>query len=299
MPPQDTTAAPIIAPRTPLSIGRFAASKLIVKESWAILSQDKEILWFPVLSVISSLLVIGVVGMILLALRLVVGGVGIHGMALDVLVIAGVIAFESLLIFISNFFEAGIYIIADGRFKGQDLSFRDGMSGASQVIWKIFTWSLISATVGVLLRMISDKSKLLGKIVAWIVGAIWSVATYFSLPAIVIGKMGMKDSFTASASAIKKTWGETAIVSLGVGLFFVSIALGLLIPVIGLIFIAQGNLFVIIAAFVAYIIIVAIMSIISSSLTAIYKLALYEYATTGQIPSGFSAQIIENAAKVK
>jgi hypothetical protein len=39
------------------------------------------------------------------------------------------------------------------------------------------------------------------------------------------------------------------------------------------------------------------LTVISSTLSSIFKLALYEYATTGNIPSGFSPELIQNAIR--
>src|SRR3989338_4270130 len=111
------TTAPTPAPK----LGKWKASRMVVKESWAILKKDREILWFPVLSAIALLVAYAVIA-------------------------------------IANFFQAGIMIIAHGRFNGQDLAFGDGLRGASSKFGKIFVWSLISATVGIIFDQISRRS---------------------------------------------------------------------------------------------------------------------------------------------
>ncbi len=59
--PQGTPVAPQPAPPVP---GKFNASRMIVAQSWALLKQDKEILWFPVLSAIASLMVLVMVALL-------------------------------------------------------------------------------------------------------------------------------------------------------------------------------------------------------------------------------------------
>ncbi|MCA9356940.1 hypothetical protein H6784_01380 [Candidatus Nomurabacteria bacterium] len=39
------------------------------------------------------------------------------------------------------------------------------------------------------------------------------------------------------------------------------------------------------------------VSAISSVLNAIFKVALYEYASTGRVPEGFSPEIVQNAVR--
>lgn len=296
------TPAPTATPVPPLTIGKFKASMMIVSQSWEILKKDKEIMWFPVYSAVASLLALVVLGVLLFFVTLggdmeniteIKEGAPVSMFSYLILFMYYVVMF-----FIANFFTAGIFIIVHGRFNGQDLSFNDGINGAIANSGKIFWWSVISATVGIVLQIISDKSKLVGKIVAALLGAAWGILTYFSLPSLVIGKTSVADSFKQSASVIRKTWGETIIINLGVGLFFGLLMFFGLALVIGVCILAP-TLTVILGMILLYILFVILISIISSSLGAIFKLALFEYATTGNIPEGFSRELIQNAVRGK
>ena len=275
---------------------------MIVSQSWEILKKDKEIMWFPVCSTIVSLAALVVLG---IALFLVMLGGDIEnfkeikeGEPVGMFSYVALFVYYLVMYFIANFFTAGIFIIVHGRFNGQDLSFQDGINGAIANSGKIFWWSFISATVGVVLQIISDKSKLVGKLVVGLLGAAWGILTYFSLPSLIIGKTSVADSFKQSASVIRKTWGETIIINLGVGLFFgllVFLALALMIGVI----ILAPTFPVVISMLLLFVIFIVLITIISSSLGAIFKLALFEYATTGKIPDGFSRELIQNAVRTK
>jgi hypothetical protein len=201
-----------------------------------------------------------------------------------------------VMFFITNFFQAGIYTIAHARMNGRDLSLGDGLRGAQAAAGKIFVWSLISATVGMVLRTIAERSKIIGKIVAVVLGAAWNILTYFSLPALVISNVSVKESFKLSAATIRKTWGETIIVNVGVGLFFGLTLFGGLALGIGTMILAPSAP-VILAVSVLMVVYAVMLIIISSALDAIFKLALYEYAQTGTIPGGFSPDLIRGAVR--
>ncbi len=304
MPPQSfVPQAPIQA--GPIKIGKFKASRIILKESWALLSHDKEILWFPVLSAITFFLS--------LALLVAVGYFGILGGNLDnlkgledagqgiknIAIYGTLLGYYLLLFFITNFFQSGIFIIVHARFTGENLGLRDGLRGAMVHVGKIFVWSLISATVGVILQLISDKSKQVGKIVATLLGSAWNVLTYFSLPALVIGQAGVVDSFKESAMMIRKTWGETIIVNFGVGFIFGLVFL-LLVIIGGVILQFVPDVFYgAIAVGSSLLFILILISILSSSLNAIFKLVFFEYARTGTVPQGFSPEVIQQAIKAR
>lgn len=307
MPPQGIVPSntvqspPTSAPLPPLTMGKFKASRMIVSQSWAILKQDKEIMWFPVLSAITSLIALVIMGAALFFLALGGSFAGLSGEGDDTANgLSYVILFVYYLVmfFITNFFEAGIYVIAHGRFNGRDLGFGDGMKGATDNIGKIFAWSFISATVGVILRMIADRSKLIGKIVAGLLGAAWNILTYFSLPSLIIGNTSVENSFKESAAVIRRTWGETIIVNLGVGLFFMLLFfLGLALAV-GIVILVP-EFFVVIGVAALFLVYIIGLTVISSALSSIFKLAIYEYATTGKVPQGFSPELVQHAVSAK
>ncbi len=308
MNPQDTSSLsnPLpTPPATPFKMGKFAASKLLVKESFNVLKQDKELAWFPVVTGIVQL-----IGLIILAsvFFFVIMGANPHyfdsvdkaqpNAQLDLLGYAVLFVYYLMTFFIANYFLAGVYAIVHARFNGGNLSFGDGIDAANRNIGKIFAWSFISATVGVVLRVISDKSQLIGKIVAGLFGAAWAILTYFSLPSLVIGNRSVQDSFKESAALIRKTWGEAIIVNFGLSLFFMVLTFIVMALFVGVGIIVQlPEVWILLAIlFVIYMIAVVI---ISSTLDSIVKLALYEYASTGKVPQGFTPELIQNAVKGK
>jgi len=297
MPPQTYSQAPLPA----IKLGKFSGSLLIVKQSWALLKQDREILLFPIISSVVSFVVF-LIAAALFYFGYLGGDISridsLDNASSDYMYYVFLFLYYLVMFFILNFFQAGIYSIAYTRFNGQDMSFSGGIQNAFKNLGKIFIWSLISATVGVVLRIIADKFKIVGQIVFVLFGAAWNILTYFSLPSLVIGGTSIFGSFKDSATIIRKTWGESIIINLGVGFFF-----GFLI-IVGIVI---GMVIYFIAPFVSTLIVVGILlllyivglSIVSSALSSIFKLALYEYARTGLIPSGFSPEIIQDAIRAK
>ena len=281
-------------------IGKFKASRMIVAQSWAVLMKDKEVMYFPFLSFIASL--IALVGFIAVFFFIVMKG-NINAfentgeMTNNIITYASMFVYYLIMYLITNYFLAGVYTIVYARLNGQDLSFKDGINGANKNFSKIFIWSLISATVGVILNVIASKSRL-GRVIATIIGAAWNILTYFSFPALIIGQKSVKESFKESASMIRKTWGETIIVSFSVSLFFailVFLGLALAIGIMVLIPLTETFIVVTILLFIYLI----VLTIVASTLSTIFKVVLYEYAQNGKIAPGFSPEIVQGAIKAK
>ncbi len=279
-------------------MGRFKASKLLVRESWLLLKQDKEMIFFPILSVITSLVFLAAVaGVYFFA---VLGGnaeaAKNYQASLPVeIVMLFVVYFATY--FITIFFQTGIITIANGRLNNQDLTFADGMKNSFGHIGKIALWSVVAATVGTILRMIAERSRLLGRIIIAILGAAWSILTFFIVPVIIFENLSLKESLKKSASIIKRTWGETIIINVGVGLFFV--VLILLGAVVFFLSFFSHNVTVIIGALILLAVYIIVLIIISSTLDVIFKLALYRYAESGVAPAGFSGEALNLAFKKK
>lgn len=288
-------------PISPVKIGKFKASRMIVSESWNILKQDKELAWFPVFSAFASLVALVVMAVLFFSI---VMGSNIHAFdgtsknEMDIFGYVIMFVYYLVMFFITNYFLAGVYTIVHGRFSGQNLSLNDGINNANKNLGKIFLWSLISATVGVVLQIIADKSKIIGKIVVSLLGAAWGILTYFSLPSLIIGQKSVTDSFKESASVIRRTWGETIIVNFGVGLFFGLLIFLAIIVSIGVVVLVPIRV-VFIITFILFIIFLIAITIISSTLSTIFKLALYEFAITGNVPQGFTPDLVKGAVVVR
>jgi hypothetical protein len=284
----------------PERIGKFKGSKMIVEQSWNVLKHDKELVLFPIFSAIVSLIATAV--LVAIGMGIYYGNiqwfVGMPKEQQQVMYYVVAFIYYFVTFFIVNFFQAGLFIIAHARLSGQNLSFGDGFGGAIKNSGKIFVWSLISATVGVILKIISDKSKVIGKIVAAILGSAWNILTYFSLPSLIIGQKSVGESFKESAMVIRKTWGESIIISLGVGFFFGLMTLAVF-SIFIVIFILVPRTDVGIILLILFVLYMVFISILSSTLSSIFKLALYEYARTGTMPQGFSPELVQNAVKVK
>lgn len=178
----------------------------LLKASWNVLKKDREILFFPVLSGISVLVLLAsfVVPTVLVgdpaSVRRIVNE------DRDTLMMMGfVFYFLNYLIII--FFNSAIVACATIRMKGSDPTVFDGLNIATARIFHIIMWALVSATLGMIFRMIQEKSNLLGKILGGLLGIAWSLTSYLVVPVMVNENKGPLDSFMDSVELIKKTWG--------------------------------------------------------------------------------------------
>jgi len=181
------------------------------------------------------------------------------------------------------------------RMDGGDPTVSDGFKGAFAHIGSIFAWSLVSATVGMILRMIEERSGLVGKIASSIAGVAWSLLTYFAVPVMIFEGAGVGQAITRSGQLFKKTWGEAVVGESGIGLFFGLLGMIGLLPIFAAIYLAsQGSIGIAAAVVVGAVVLCywIALAVVSAALQGVFHVALYRYAATGQIAAGYSEDLI-------
>jgi hypothetical protein len=268
------------------SIGR---SIELVKTSWNILMEDKKLLVFPVLSGLVTLIVV-----LTLALPLIFAGI-VMGMAApgSGLFLVILFAFYAISYFIVIFFNTALISCVNARLNGVEMSVGEGLAAASRHLPSILAWALISATVGIILHLIEQRSGILGRIATAIVGGVWSLVTFFVVPVLILEDKGVLDSVKESVSLIKKTWGESIVGSGSIMLIFVAIGFVALLGMLGTL--AFGNMIVFGIALGLFLILIVVLAVVATAMQGIFVTALYTYARTGRVPSAFSRDLIEHA----
>ena len=265
-----------------------------------VLSVDKELIFFPIFSTI------GVV-FVTLTFFGVTFGIGsferLETGAFNALDLVAVFGFYVVSYFVVIFFNAALVFAAHERLEGGDPNIRSGLAGASSRIITIFFWAVIAATVGLILQILSSQAReqggimgIIGQIIVSLLGAAWSLITFFVVPLIVIEHRGLGDSFKTSLSLLRRTWGEQIVGNFGLGLIqFGATLLALLVAaVLGFALSFLGTPGIVLAVVIGIVLVVGV-SLLFATLSGIYKAALYNYAADGQVPSLFTEDTIRGA----
>jgi hypothetical protein len=267
-------------------------SYAIFKESLTVLGKDKELLIFPFLSGIIT--IVAFASMVFVGVT--TGLVEQLGGRNNPLPYVVLFVWYFVSWFIVLFFNVAVVHCASIRLKGGDPTVGDGFRASMQHIGSIALWALISATVGLILRTVAERSKIIGRIVAGILGAAWATATYFIVPVMIFERRSIKESIKQSTTLIAKTWGETLVAAGGIGLITMMFAVaGLALPIIGF-FISPMAALIGLGIMIVYWI---SLSILTAALSGIFRTALYLYATEGRTPPGFSVDFVQNAFAAK
>jgi Family of unknown function (DUF6159) len=272
----------------------------ITKLSFSVIKKDKEMLLFPLLAGIFSIIFILTMLFPSIIASFMKGvGPGSYGITEYLLIFLTYLG----LAFIATFFNVCVIYTTKIRFEGGNATFWESINFARSKISLIFAWSVIAATVGLILRIIDNIAERAGEsgrmvlnILTSILGMMWSIITIFVVPAMVYHNLGPMDAIKRSVGTLKKTWGESLIRYFGLGLiqflFFLLgiIATFLLLFVLG----GLGPVGIITAIAIAVLYFLGVILVFNVANT-VFNTALYVYADTGKIPEGYNRETLQNA----
>ena len=264
-------------------MGRISNTIALAKVSWRVLRKDRELLLIPVLSFLAS---IAVLALIWLPTLSAIDTSALEGEREDpgaVLLVVGVITAMALSI-VSVFFNGALVAGAYERLSGGDPTVRSALGRAVSRLPGLLPWAILTGTVGLVLQAVRERSGWLGRFVVNMVGMAWETATFLVVPAVVIDDHGAVSGLKASASLLKRTWGENIAARVGFGLlgFIAIIPAVVVVAAAG----ALGGAALVLGILVA-VPYVALLVVVLTALNAVFQTALYLYATTGSVPTGF------------
>ncbi len=283
---------------------RFATGWELVKQSFRVLWLDKELLVFPTISGLACLAVLA--SFVLPLWNSPYANIVLEEGRVpnDPVAYAILFAFYFVNYFVILYFNAALVACAIIRLKGANPTLADGFHAASSCLPQILGWALVSATVGLLLKVIESRSEKVGQLVVSLLGATWSIMTYFVVPVLVVERQGPVEAFKRSLAILKRTWGEALGANFGVGFVFFLVTLVALVPLVlaGLLAafgVSSGNLVLAVLGFGLLVVLLVGVGLVSSAVHSIILAALYVYASEGRVPEAFDGDLMEVAFRRK
>jgi hypothetical protein len=196
-------------------------------------------------------------------------------------------------ILVGVFFNVALACAASAAFDGEQMSAGEAIRMAWGKRWRIAAWSLVSAVIGVIVSEIANRLPGGTKLVGWLAGAAWGLATIFVVPILAMEGIGALSAVKRSAGLVRSRWGEGLTGNLAIGAWSVLVAIpaGLTLgigaavaktrPGAGLVLVAIG-----------LIALVALSTVVAAT-RQVFAVALFRYAIDAPIGT-FSPADLEN-----
>jgi hypothetical protein len=254
------------------------------KLSWGVLRSDKTLAAFPVISLIVTLVVLGIFAAL----------IGLTGVdttdgqeSLEAIGYVYIVVGYVVLAFVATYFTGALVAGANDVLEGRRATLGDSFAAANSKLHRLLPWALVQATVSMIIQAIEDRLGPLGQIIASLIGAAWAVVTFLTIPIIMLEDVGPWNALKRSGTLLKQTWGENIVAQVGFGLLALVAALpGVAVIAIG---VATGSVAAAVAIGGIGAIWIAIVSVVIAAMSGIYRTALYRFAVDGRAPGAFAS----------
>jgi hypothetical protein len=267
----------------------------MLSQSWRFLRGRPRLLVIPAISMVATTLVLA-------AFELPALYLGRHqSWSLETFI--GGTAAVLPLTFISVFFNVAFLEMVKQHLDGEEPSVRQALRATRARLPVVFAWALLTATVGTLLRALSQIPILggwLGSLISWIGDLAWSLATFFVVPVLVVEKLGPVASVRRSASVFKERWGESVTGDIAIGTIVVIAAIpGFVVGLEALSeFEAHDYASGLVIAAVAAVLLGPVIAV-GSAVGDLFSYFLYRHATEGIVVGPFSSAQLDSAMEPK
>jgi hypothetical protein len=265
----------------------------LTKESWAVVRRDRSLVVFPVVAVTSALLVAAI---------FVGGGVALHSSTdSEPLLIAVLVVGAYVLVAVSIFFNVALSACASRSLEGEDTTAAEGFAAARGRFGQILAWAGLQLVVGALISIVQallreGAGQIIAAIVGGLAGLAWNIATFFVIPAIALEGLGPKDALKRSIAVMRQRWGEGVTGSFAIGglIFLVAFLPGFALVALGIALTSSSDALagILIGLGVAIFVVGAVLQ---AALMAIFKVALFRFATEDKVLGQYERPQLEAA----
>ncbi|MFZ4517928.1 MAG: DUF6159 family protein [Microthrixaceae bacterium] len=287
-------------------MGTFSRSVSLLRSSWEVLRQDKELMLLPVLSAIAaSLMMLPFLAGAFLAsdTTQVLETTGSSSPQFSMQPVGWVLLFIGYLLvsYVAIFFQAALVLAANDRMTGGSPTLGSALSMAAANAGRILPWAVISATVSIIISAIQQRAGIAGRIVGGIAGVAWTLVTLLVVPILVIDQVGVKEALTRSGRAFKQTWGENVVGNGGIGLIgFLGMLAGLIVfGGIAFVGVSSSVPALVVTGIALFAIWAIVLTAFTSAMNGVFRTALYRYAVHGEESPGFTHEQIAGAFRPK
>lgn len=278
---------------------RTAMASAIMSAAWSILKQDKVLLWLPIMSSVSMMMLVGsyfapTIVEIMTGRSMVEGIRQVEPLSQATLFVSYVATYG-----VGIFFNTALAICVLRKLEGKVPTIGNGLKEALFCLPHVLGWAVVSSTVGLLLKAIEQRSGFFQRMIVSMVGLAWGVATFLVVPILAAERKGPFEAVQQSVQLLRRTWGENLLAGMGFGaLYFLWSIPGMFAFVVGAGLISS-HLVLAIAIMVTSILYFPVLGLILSTMSTIFDVVLYRYARLGAIPPGIDRTLLETSFVTK
>jgi hypothetical protein len=272
--------------------GRIARGMRLTRKAWDLLSDRRDLWLLPLMSAVAVTIAVAAVFVPVMD--------GTRDESARVSVFVATAAATLPLTLVTTFFNVAFLHVVNEHLDGREVPLLAGLRYALSRLGAIVMWSLLATFVGLIFNALQNLrgGEIIGRLVGWLGGLAWALATFFVVPALVYDRAGVRGAMRRSASTFKKRWGEQATgqIVIGAGFGLAMIPGIIAASVAGALFGAGNTQGGVAAAVIAGVLIVPLIAA-STAVSELFGLVVYRQSMTGALPAPFTESDVDSALK--
>lgn len=262
------------------------------RQSWRALRANRQLIIFPIISMIGLIII---TALFFIPQATLLGLTGATAGATSgiswILFLAVLFVYYLIVYFIIIFSNTALVGATLKLIDGKPATVRDGLSVAMSHLGKIFVYAMISATVGVIARTITQSGRnsdniivsILAAVIGGLIQGAWNLMVFFALPVMIVENTPVTASLKRSLEIFKQTWGESFVGNTAIGGISCLVNLVILLLTGAMIAggIALGNVPLIVGGGILMLFGLVVVSLLNGAVNGIFQASLYHFATTG------------------
>jgi hypothetical protein len=190
---------------------------------------------------------------------------------------------------VSTYFNVALFIATATAMRGERPDVRSALREATRRLPTILAWSALASTISLLLQVIERRIPIANLFLS----ISWGCLSFLMLPVMVYEGVGIRRAARRSTELFRTVWREEVVGSLRLG----GITLLLAIPAAVVLFfgLAAGTESSIILAACICALWFGLCALVMSCLTSVFRVAVYQYATTQTTPPQFDGYDLSRA----
>jgi hypothetical protein len=272
----------------PAPYGRKGTGKLVVEAAWRLLRQDRDLMWLPALGALG-----GFVAFVLLIAPGALIGWSVGNASAGAWV-GGVLGML-LASWVGMYCQAALVLGALQRADGGDPSLRSVLAQTWRYRKRILQYALLNSTVGVLVRVVEQRLGFVAALLAFLGGLAWAIATFFTVPVLIVEGVGPITAVKRSVAVIKQRWGVSVRSSLRVGIPYTVAAIAAVVTAgVGGALIAAGGAGMVVGGLLVAVGLLAAMGagMLASALLSYARTLVYRHAVGMPVP-GIAPELLD------
>ena len=306
-------------------MSRFQRSWLLFKGSISIITQNRQLLFFPIVTFFASAIIVlffitpavlwptgfsygsvehwkAIGNMFFTVSGGAAGSQAVH-FTYSPTGIAYLVFLYFVSMFLATFFNVAFYNEILAALNSQPVSLSRGLKFACTRYRAILMWTLFAGLIGLIIKAIEQRLDVVGRIIARLIGITWSIASVFVIPIIVRDQQSVNpvEMLKKSAAVLKRTWGEALIGYAGIAFGNLIVLLASLVLLGGATFVSiqLDNFWILIATAGFWLLALFAWIYLMNVAGLVYKGALYLYAAEGIVPHPYDKDMLDAAWKFK